>query len=66
MNQGLTTSLSYYSSPTDGKDRRLAQEILDFVSVTDLYEKLIIIVTDETALMVGKFNGVIRSLEELL
>ena len=53
-------------SPTDGKGRTLAQEIFDFISNTMLCQKLNIVGTDGAALMTGKFNGVIRSLEELL
>ena len=53
-------------SPTDGKGRTLAQEIFDFISNNMLCQKLNIVGTDGAALMTGKFNGVIRSLEELL
>ena len=44
----------------------MAQEILDFISNTMLCQKLNIVCTDGAALMTGKFNGVIRSLKELL
>ena len=50
-------------SPTDGKGRTLAQEIFDFISNTMLCRKLNIVGTDGAALMTGKFNSVIRSLE---
>ena len=53
-------------SPIDGKSRTLAQEIFEFISETVLCEKLTIIGNDGTASMTGKFNGAIRSLEELL
>ena len=52
-------------SPTDGKGRTLG-EIFDFISNTMLCQKLNIVGTVGAALMTGKFNGVIRSLEELL
>ena len=52
-------------SPIDGKVCKLAQEIFEFIFKT-VCEKLTIIVTNGTALMTGKFNGTMHSLEELL
>ena len=53
-------------SPADGKGRTLAHEIFKVISETELFTKLTVIGIDGTALMTGKYNGAIRSLEELL
>ena len=51
---------------SDGKARILAQKIFEFISETELSEKLTIIRTDVTALMIGRFKGAISSLKKLI
>ena len=53
-------------TPENDKGRTIANELFEHLNNTDLSEKLIIIGTDGTNSMTGKYNGCIRALEELL
>ena len=53
-------------SPPNGKGRVLAKEIFDSISDTELCRNLMILGSDGTASMTGRFNGCIRAMEELV
>ena len=57
--------LTHFSTE-DSKGRAIAQKIFDIIFHTELHDKLAVVGTDGTASMTGKYNGCIRSLEELL
>ena len=57
--------LTHFSTE-DGKGKTIAQKIFNNIVDTELHNKLAIVGTDGTASMTGKYNGCIRSLEELL
>ena len=60
-----TYHLTHFSSE-DGKARTIAKKLFDLFKDTALEHKLAIVGTDGTASMVGKYNGCIRGLQELL
>ena len=53
-------------SPSDGQGRTIAGQIYNLFQGTELEEKLAIVGTDGTPCMIGKYNGCIRALEELV
>ena len=53
-------------SPPNGKGRVLAKEIFDSISDTELCRNLMILGSDGTASMTGRFNDCIRAMEELV
>ena len=53
-------------SPPNGKGRVLDKEIFDSISDTELCRNLMILGSDGTASMTGRFNGCIRAMEELV
>ena len=53
-------------SPPNGKGRVLAKEIFDSISDTEFCRNLMILGSDGTASMTGRFNGCIRAMEELV
>ena len=53
-------------SQENGTRRTIAKEVYMSIKKTKLADKIKIIGTDGTACMTGKFNGFIRSLEELV
>ena len=57
--------LTHFSSK-NSKGKTIAQKIFNIIVDTELQDKLAVVGTDGTASMTGKYNGFIRSLEELL
>ena len=57
--------LTHFSSK-NSKGKTIAQKIFNIIVDTELQNKLAVVGTDGTASMTGKYNGFIRSLEELL
>ena len=60
---------SYYLahfSPEDGKGRTISQKLFGTTRGTELEDKLAIVGTNGTAGIIGKYNGCIRHLEELI